>query len=214
MNKEKVPVTLDEIPSEWRDSVRQSKEAVFIENVTEITDDDFRLFGRSLLLQGPAKSLCDAIGIVEKRILLKRGVLAKNAIRHPDLSPDDSRQILNNALYSPNKYGKNRPVTKPTYWVAIKSSSISSLVVIEVSETKEFIEIVGWRYANEKTWHNWKGKRNVRAANSSSCFPKATWQQAFLLFRPTWCCKNNAFFHKKQGKTEKTPHAHQAIRVF
>ena len=31
MNKEKVPVTLDEIPSEWRDSVRQSKEAVFIE---------------------------------------------------------------------------------------------------------------------------------------------------------------------------------------
>ena len=150
MNKEKVPVTLDEIPSEWRDSVRQSKEAVFIENVTEITDDDFRLFGRSLLLHAPAKSLCDAIGIVEKRILLKRGVLAKNAIRHPDLSPDDSRQILNNALYSPNKYGKNRPVTKPTYWVAIKSSSISSLVVIEVSETKEFIEIVGWRYANEK----------------------------------------------------------------
>lgn len=41
-------------------------------------------------------------------------------------------------------------MTKPTYWVAIKSSSISSLVVIEVSETKEFIEIVGWRYANEK----------------------------------------------------------------
>ena len=43
-------------------------------------------------------------------------------------------------------------------------------------------------------WHNWSGKLNVRAANSSSCTPRATRQQAFLLFRQTCCCKNNTFF--------------------
>ena len=208
MNKEKVPVTLDEIPSEWRDSVRQSKEAVFIENVTEITDDDFRLFGRSLLLQAPAKSLCDAIGIVEKRILLKRGVLAKNAIRHPDLSPDDSRQILNNALYSPNKYGKNRPVTKPTYWVAIKSSSISSLVVIEVSETKEFIEIVGWRYANEKNLAQLERQAQhpvSRRRHGSRPFCSSVRLDA---------AKIMLFFIKSKEKQKKHTHAHRAIRMF
>lgn len=45
----------------------------------------------------------------------------------------------------------------------------------------------------QNIWHNWRSKRNARAANSSSCFPKATWQQAFLLFRQTCCHKNNTF---------------------
>lgn len=143
-------MTLDEIPQEWRDSHRQSKKAVYVGNVDEITDNDFTHYVRSVLLCAPSQGLCEAIGIVGKKVLLKRGVFAKNAIRHPDLTPEDSRTILRNALYSPNKYGRNRPITKPTYWVAIKSSTVNSIIVIEVSETKEFVEIVGWRYANAK----------------------------------------------------------------
>lgn len=150
MQKVVLPIKLDEIPQEWRDSHRQAKEAVYVGGVDEISEEDFTRYVRSVLLETPSKGLCEAIGIAGKRVLLKRGVFAKNAIRHPDLTPIDSRTILRNALYSPDKYGKNRPVTKPTYWVAIKSSTISSIAVIEVSETKEFIEIVGWRYANAK----------------------------------------------------------------
>ena len=150
MQEEKLPKKLDEIPQEWRDSQCQSKEAVYVGDVDNITNNDFTLYGRSVLLRSPSKGLCQAIGIGKKKVLLKRGVFAKNAIRHPDLTPEDSRTILRNALYSPDKYGRNRPITKPTYWVAIKSSSISSIVVIEVSEMKEFVEIVGWRYANAK----------------------------------------------------------------
>lgn len=150
MQNEIIPTKLDEIPQEWKDSLRQSEIAVRIESVSEITDEDFKCFERSVLLPTPSKGLSEAIGINGKRTLLKRGVFAKNAIRHPDLSPEDSRNIIGNALYSPDKYGKNRPVTKPNYWVAIKSSVNSSVVVIEVSETKNYVEIVGWRYANER----------------------------------------------------------------
>lgn len=150
MQNEIIPTKLDEIPQEWKDSLRQSVNAVQIESVSEITDEDFKCFKRSVLLPTPSKGLSEAIGINGKRTLLKRGVFAKNAIRHPDLSPEDSRIIIGNALYSPDRYGKNRPVSKPNYWVAIKSSANSSVVVIEVSETKDYVEIVGWRYANER----------------------------------------------------------------
>ena len=150
MQDDIIPTKLDEIPQEWKDSLRQSEKAVQIENVNEITDEDFKCFKRSVLLPTPAKGLSEAIGINGKRTLLKRGVFAKNAIRHPDLSPEDSRTIIGNALYSPDKYGRNRPITKPNYWVAIKNSTNSSIVVIEVSETKNYVEIVGWRYANER----------------------------------------------------------------
>ena len=150
MQNEIIPTRLDEIPQEWKDSLRQSEIAVLIESVSEITDEDFKCFERSVLLPTPSKGLSEAIGINGKRTLLKRGVFAKNAIRHPDLSPEDSRTIIGKALYSPDKYGRNRPITKPNYWVAIKNSTNSSIVVIEVSETKNYVEIVGWRYANER----------------------------------------------------------------
>ena len=150
MQEEKLPVTLNEIPQEWRDSHYQAKEAVFVDDVNGIADDDFILYLRSVLLPSPSKGLCEAIGIDGKMVLLKRGVFAKNAIRHPDLTPDDSRTILRNAIYSPDKYGRNRPITKPTYWVAVKSSTINSVAIIEISDTKEYVEIVGWRYANAK----------------------------------------------------------------
>lgn len=94
MQNEIIPTKLDEIPQEWKDSLRQSEIAVRIESVSEITDEDFKCFERSVLLPTPSKGLSEAIGINGKRTLLKRGVFAKNAIRHPDLSPEDSRNII------------------------------------------------------------------------------------------------------------------------
>ena len=80
MQDDIIPTKLDEIPQEWKDSLRQSEKAVQIENVNEITDEDFKCFKRSVLLPTPAKGLSEAIGINGKRTLLKRGVFAKNAI--------------------------------------------------------------------------------------------------------------------------------------
>ena len=68
---------LNEIPHEWRDSHRQAKEAVYVDDVDEISEEDFTNYVRSVLLPAPSKGLCEAIGIVEKRVLLKRGIFAK-----------------------------------------------------------------------------------------------------------------------------------------
>ena len=41
---------------------------------------------------------------------------------------------LSEAIGINEKNGRNRPITKPNYWVKIKTTN-SSIVVIEVSET-------------------------------------------------------------------------------
>ena len=92
----------------------------------------------------------NAIGANWKPIIIKKNIFVKNLNHHPDLSAEESRKILNEALYSTNLYGQTQPKTRPNYWVAIRTSTPNRVVVLEVTEKKDNVEIVGWRYAGER----------------------------------------------------------------
>jgi len=86
-----------------------------------------------------------------KPVLIKRGIFAKNALTHP-FSAKESKRILQSALYSPTHYGQSQPISKPHYWVAIKANAEekSPMVVLEVNNTKENLEVVGWYTLDER----------------------------------------------------------------
>jgi hypothetical protein len=61
-----------------------------------------------------------------------------------------SAQILQEAINRPTQIIQGKPTSKPNYWVFIKKDSPNKISVLEVSEAKEGIEIVGWRMENDK----------------------------------------------------------------
>ncbi len=121
-----------------------------IEKIEDITDDDFMSPKRSVMLPRIPENVNNAIGANWKPIIIKKNIFVKNLNHHPDLSAEESRKILNEALYSTNLYGQTQPKTRPNYWVAIRTSTPNRVVVLEVTEKKDNVEIVGWRYAGER----------------------------------------------------------------
>ncbi len=84
-------------------------------------------------------------------MLLKKNILEKNRNNHPELSADDNRNIFDAALYHAEEIINDKPSAKPNYWVLAKIDGKSSIVTIEISETKDANEIVGWRFASAKS---------------------------------------------------------------
>ncbi|MGN0231079.1 MAG: hypothetical protein ACI4A8_02580, partial [Muribaculaceae bacterium] len=153
------PTTLDGIPSEWKDSRLQSATAVKVDSPLDIPDDVFTEYTHSVILPRPEKGIETALGGNNKLILIKRSVFAKNNITHGNttkngLSPQDSRTILNEALYYGTHTGKTQPSKKPNYWVVIRNIDKSRVVVLEVSNSKEYLEVIGWEYRDEKGIRN------------------------------------------------------------
>ena len=157
--KEAKPTSLSGIPSEWKDSKAQAVQAEIIESPMDISDEAFTGYSQSVILPRPSKSIEKAIDGNGKSVLIKRGVFAKNDITHgasskKGLTPEQSRMILNEALYAGNLVGKTQPATKPNYWVVVKTDNKNKVVVLEVSQSKDFIEIVGWEYRDDKGLEN------------------------------------------------------------
>lgn len=121
-----------------------------VSSIDQITDEDFLQPSRNIILPRLSKNLDTALNGKGKDIIIKKNIFVKNRRAHEELSPEQSRAILNAALYSTNMYGKSQPIKRPNYWVAIKTSTPSSVVVIEVQNTKDYIEVVGWRNMGEK----------------------------------------------------------------
>jgi hypothetical protein len=97
----------------------------------------------------PAR-IAKALGTPEKPVILKPNILQKNLAAHPDLTPEMSAQILQETINRPTQIIQGKPTSKPNYWVFIKKDSPNKISVLEVSEAKEGIEIVGWRMGNDK----------------------------------------------------------------
>ena len=149
------PQSLDEIPSEWKNSKLQASQAVHADSPLEISDEAFTEYTQSVILPRPSEEMEKVLGGNAKPILIKRGIFAKNDLTHGGLTkngltPEQSRAILNDALYSGNLVGKTQPATKPDYWVVIRTSKKNKVVVLEVSKSKDFLEVVGWEYRDEQ----------------------------------------------------------------
>ena len=121
-----------------------------ITSVDELTDEDFSNPTRNVELPALPENVDKAIVANGKSVVIKKNIFEKNKRNHSELSPSQSRSILKEALYFTNLYGRTQPKSRPNYWVAIRTSERNKLVVLEVSEKKDNVEIVGWRYAGER----------------------------------------------------------------
>ena len=126
-------------------------ETVRLNSVSDITNADFTQPFRSIELPSLPERTLEKIGKEAKPVLLKKNILEKNRDHHPDLSPEISRKILQKALYESSVFIQDKPSSKPNYWVLVEVGGKNSLVTIEISETKDAHEIVGWRFAKEKS---------------------------------------------------------------
>ncbi len=120
-----------------------------VQSVDELTDEDSSAPTRNVQLPALPQNVDAAIGANGKPVIIKKNIFEKNwnAHRFPF---EESRAILNAALYNTDLVGQTQPNNKPLHWVAIKIDDKSPIVVLEVNENKDNIEIVGWYTLDER----------------------------------------------------------------
>ena len=99
-----------------------------------------------------------------KPVLLKKNIIDRNSVRHPDITDDDLNGIVANALYSPSEifHGYSE---KPYYNFA-KIIEINSkgkpeigLVLLDIDEKKDNFEVVHAHFVNNKGLQRVKGTK-------------------------------------------------------
>ena len=134
-----------------------------IESIEQLTDEDFTAPTRSVILPQLPSNVDAAIGADGKPVIIKKNIFERNAERHKDLTPEQSRDILFNALYNAQLYGQNQPVSRPYNWVVINitgADGLNKTVLLEIDETKNNVEIVHWHYVDNRGLN--KIKRQAR----------------------------------------------------
>lgn len=121
-----------------------------VESIDEITDKDFTEPTRTVGLPKIPQNVDEAIGANGRKAIIKKSIFVKNRDTHGELTPNDSRDILNRALYNPNLVGTNQPIRRPDYKVAIQTGDKNAVVVLDVYAGKDNVEIVGWRKVDAK----------------------------------------------------------------
>ena len=125
-----------------------------VASVDELTDEDFSNPTRNVELPALPENVDKAIGANGKPVIIKKNIFARNAERHADLTADESRNILEAALYNPNLYGQNQKIKRPYNWVVINTKDKEGnnrLVLLELSPEKENVEIVHWHYLRDES---------------------------------------------------------------
>ena len=114
-----------------------------VEDISDLSDDDFNNPTRSVELPKIPKNVDDALGANGRPVIIKKNIFEKNGKSH-GFTPEQSRKILGDALYNPDIVGQSQPSTKKTHWVAIKVDEKSPITILEVNDGKDNVEVVGW----------------------------------------------------------------------
>ena len=114
-----------------------------VEDISDLSDDDFNNPTRSVELPKIPKNVDDALGANGRPVIIKKNIFEKNGKSH-GFTPKQSRKILGDALYNPDIVGQSQPSTKKTHWVAIKVDEKSPITILEVNDGKDNMEVVGW----------------------------------------------------------------------
>ena len=120
-----------------------------VKSVDELTDGDFSAPTRNVQLPTLPQNVDAAIGANGKPVVIKKNIFERNLKRHGDLTPEQSRGIIQSALYTPNLYGQNQKSKRPYNWVVINTKDEQGrnrLVLLEVNRNKDNVEIVHWHY--------------------------------------------------------------------
>ena len=142
-----------------------------IASVDDLTDEDFNAPTRNVELPALPKNVDEAIGANGKPVIIKKNIFEKNLKNHK-FSSDESRKILNSALYNTDLVGQTQPTKKPLHWVAIKLDEKSPIVVLEVNENKDNTEIVGWYTLDERNLERIKRQANKNGGELIVLSPK------------------------------------------
>lgn len=125
-----------------------------IDAIDQLTDEDFTLPRRSVVLPPLPDNVDAAIGAKGKPVVIKKNIFIKNAKDHKELTPEQSRQIIAGALYSPKLYGQAQKRKHPNRWVVICRAVVresNKIVLLEISEKKCRVEVVHWHYLREES---------------------------------------------------------------
>ena len=142
-----------------------------VKSVDELTDEDFSAPTRNVQLPALPQNVDAAIGANGKPVIIKKNIFEKNwnAHRFPF---EESRAILNAALYNTDLVGQTQPNNKPLHWVAIEIDDKSPIVVLEVNENKDNIEIVGWYTLDERNLNRIKRQAEKNGGELVMLSPK------------------------------------------
>lgn len=124
-----------------------------VESIDDVTDEDFSSPTRNVELPKIPETVDNALGAEGKPVIIKKNIFERNAKRHKDLSPSQSRGILFSALYNANLYGQNQKAKRPYNWVVINTKDEKGhnhIVLLEINPSKNAVEIVHWHYVNDK----------------------------------------------------------------
>ncbi len=120
-----------------------------VKSIDELTDEDFNSPARSVQLPQLPQKVDEAIGANGKPVVIKKSIFEKNKKAHKDLTPEQSREILHDALFETDLYGQNQKNSRPYNWILIHNAKKHSSVIIEVNHNKDNTEIVNWHYLDD-----------------------------------------------------------------
>ncbi|GHU86103.1 hypothetical protein FACS1894153_2530 [Bacteroidia bacterium] len=115
-----------------------------------ISDEEFENPINDITLPPLPTNTQQALGINDRPVLIKKNIIEKNRDTHFEITPNESREIIIEALYNPNLVGQTQPQKREHYYITVKTGNKNSLVVVDVFPTKDNIEVIGWRYIDEK----------------------------------------------------------------
>ncbi len=159
-----------------------------VKSIADITDADFTEPTRTVGLPTLHEIVQQVLSTNGKRVIIKKNIFKRNALRHDELTPEISRTILNEALYNPTLYGKNKPLSRPNNWIVINvpdRKGNNKLVVLEVNEGKNNVEIVHWHEADKRGLEKIK-RQAEREDGQLLILPSVTSEEAGALSGPTF----------------------------
>ena len=124
-----------------------------VSSIDDISNEDFENPARTIELPKLPEIVNNAIGANGKPVIIKKNIFERNKIAHSDLTPEQSREILTAALYTPDLYGQNQKTKRAYNWVVISTKSADGnnrLVLLEINENKDNVEIVHWHYLRDE----------------------------------------------------------------
>ena len=124
------------------DLSEEEKQKEIKEKIEKLKDIDWR---KDNILPNFPKYFLDEYGLEDKPILLKKNIIEKNKLNHPDITEEEARRIIGNALYKPETILKANH-GKPTYhnFISRTDDKHSDIVLLELSDEKENYEIINY----------------------------------------------------------------------
>ena len=114
------------------------------------------------------KNTLKDLNLEDKPVLLKKNIIEKNKLNHPDITEEEAKRIIGNALYKPELILKAN-IDKPAYhnFISRTDDKHSDLVLLELSDEKENYEIVNYHVVRDKD-RNKKEELHKKIINKKS----------------------------------------------